>query len=87
MDHSSTDDASMSSGAMAREIVIEHGRYSDKAFIDAMVPHHRSAIGMVSVALQETDNARIKEIARAIVDVQKEIAQMLRWREEWHLQG
>ena len=47
-----------------------------KAFINPMVPHHRSAIEMASVALQETDNARIKEIA-----------QMLCWREEWYPQG
>ncbi len=53
-----------------------------------MIPHHRSAIEMASVALQETDNARIKEIAWAIVDAQKrEIAQMQRWREEWYPQG
>jgi uncharacterized protein (DUF305 family)/predicted small secreted protein len=60
----------------------------DKAFIDAMIPHHRSAIEMASVALRESDNARIKEIAGAIVDAQKkEIAQMQRWREEWYPQG
>ena len=60
----------------------------DKAFIDAMIPHHRSAIEMASVALRESDNARIKEIAWAIVDAQKkEIAQMQRWREEWYPQG
>jgi uncharacterized protein (DUF305 family) len=60
----------------------------DKAFIDAMIPHHRSAIEMASVALRESDNARIKEIAGAIVDAQKkEIAQMQRWREEWYPQS
>ena len=60
----------------------------DKAFIDAMILHHRSAIEMASVALRESDNARIKEIAGAIVDAQKkEIAQIERWREEWYAQG
>ena len=60
----------------------------DNAFIDAMIPHHRSAIEMASVALRESDNARIKEIARAIVAAQKkEIAQMQRWREEWYPEG
>jgi uncharacterized protein (DUF305 family) len=60
----------------------------DKAFIDAMIPHHRSAIEMASVALRESDNAQIKKIARAIVYAQKkEIAQMQRWREEWYPQG
>jgi uncharacterized protein (DUF305 family) len=60
----------------------------DKAFIDAMIPHHRSSIEMASVALRESHNAQIKEIAGAIVDAQKkEIAQMQRWREEWYPQG
>ena len=60
----------------------------DKAFIDAMIPHHRSAIEMASVALRESDNAQIKEIARAIVDAQEtEIAQMQRWREQWYPEG
>jgi uncharacterized protein (DUF305 family) len=60
----------------------------DKAFIDAMIPHHRSAIEMASVALRESHNAQIKETAGAIVDAQeKEIAQMERWREEWYPRG
>jgi uncharacterized protein (DUF305 family) len=60
----------------------------DKAFIDAMIPHHRSAIEMASVALRESDNAQIKEIARVIVDAQEtEIAQMQRWRERWYPEG
>ena len=60
----------------------------DKAFIDAMIPHHLSAIEMASVALRKSDNAQIKEIAGAIVDAQKkEIAQMQRWREAWYPQG
>jgi uncharacterized protein (DUF305 family)/predicted small secreted protein len=60
----------------------------DKAFIDAMIPHHCSAIEMASVALRESHNAQIKETAGAIVDAQeKEIAQMERWREEWYPRG
>jgi uncharacterized protein (DUF305 family) len=60
----------------------------DKAFIDNMIPHHESAIDMASVALENTTNAEIKEIARAIVDAQqREIAQMERWRGEWYPEG
>ncbi len=60
----------------------------DKAFIDNMIPHHESAIAMASVALENTTNAEIKEIARAIVDAQqREIAQMERWRGEWYPEG
>ena len=57
----------------------------DRAFIDAMMPHHRSAIAMAQVALRESDNRQIREIARDIVEAQRrEIAQMERWREQWY---
>ena len=60
----------------------------DKAFIDAMIPHHRSAISMAQVALEEGDNPEIREIARKIVGAQKrEIAQMQEWRRKWYPEG
>jgi uncharacterized protein (DUF305 family) len=60
----------------------------DQAFIDAMIPHHRSAIEMAKVANQESENPRIKELAGNIVSDQKgEIEQMRRWRELWYQEG
>jgi uncharacterized protein (DUF305 family) len=60
----------------------------DKAFIDAMIPHHESAIAMASVALEESEIPEIREIARDIVRAQqREIRQMQQWREEWYSQG
>ena len=60
----------------------------DKAFIEAMIPHHRSAITMAQVALEESDNPKIVEIAHNIVGAQKrEIAQMQQWRGEWYREG
>src|SRR5215212_7083943 len=60
----------------------------DQAFIDAMIPHHRSAIEMAKVANQESDNSRIKELAGNIESAQKgEIEQMRRWRERWYQEG
>ena len=57
----------------------------DQAFIDAMIPHHRSAIEMAKVANQESENPRIKELAGNIVSAQKaEIEQMRRWQEQWY---
>jgi uncharacterized protein (DUF305 family) len=71
MDHSSMDDGSVSSGAMAREMVMEHGRYSDKAFIDAMVPHHQGAVDMAEVALEKADHEEIRILAEDIVSAQE----------------
>jgi uncharacterized protein (DUF305 family) len=60
----------------------------DKAFIDAMIPHHQSAIVMAQVALDKSDNPEIKELAENIISAQKqEIEQMKQWRKEWYPQG
>lgn len=60
----------------------------DRAFIDAMIPHHQSAIVMAKVANRESENPRIKELAGNIMSTQKrEIEQMRRWREQWYQEG
>jgi uncharacterized protein (DUF305 family) len=60
----------------------------DEAFINAMIPHHESAISMAQVALAESDNPRIRELAASIVEDQEaEIAQMTEWGREWYLGG
>jgi len=60
----------------------------DKAFIDNMLPHHKSAIQMANVALEESDNPRIKDLAGNIVEGQeREISQMQTWRERWYPEG
>lgn len=57
----------------------------DLAFIDDMTPHHESAIDMAEVALAESENPRIQEIAQEIITGQeRELAQMQQWREEWY---
>ena len=57
----------------------------DQAFIDAMVPHHREAIEMAKAAqsrgLTQPD---LEKIANDIISSQqREIDQMLDWREQW----
>ena len=60
----------------------------DLAFINAMIPHHESAIEMAQVALAESENPRIRELATSIVEDQEaEIAQMTEWRREWYPGG
>jgi len=60
----------------------------DKAFIDAMIPHHQSAIEMAQVAREKSGNTRIRELAESIVGAQqREIAQMEQWRKEWYPEG
>jgi uncharacterized protein (DUF305 family) len=60
----------------------------DEAFIDAMIPHHQSAIVMAKVAHEKSKIPEIKELAENIVSAQKkEIEQMRRWREQWYPEG
>jgi uncharacterized protein (DUF305 family) len=60
----------------------------DKAFIEAMIPHHESAIAMANVALEESTNPQIREIAGDIVNAQeREISQMKEWRQQWYPEG
>ena len=73
MDHGQMDHGSMGmgSGGMARQMVMENGKYSDKAFIDAMVPHHQGAIEMAEVALKNAEHEEIKELSRNIISTQE----------------
>ncbi len=67
---------------------LAHSEPFDKEFIDAMIPHHQSAIEMANVALENTSNPRIRELANNIVDAQKrEIEQMKQWRQQWYPEG
>jgi uncharacterized protein (DUF305 family) len=57
----------------------------DQAFIDAMVPHHREAIEMAEAAKSRgLTQADLRKIANDIIESQqREIDQMLDWREQW----
>jgi len=75
-------------GAMMDPQKLANKEPLDRTFIDAMIPHHRSAIEMARVAAEKSRNPRIKELAGNIVSVQqREIAQMKQWREEWYPEG
>ena len=73
MDHDQMGHGSMGtgSGGMARQMVMENGKYSDERFIDAMVPHHQGAIAMAEVALENAQHAEIKDLSRNIVSTQR----------------
>lgn len=60
----------------------------DKAFIDAMTPHHQSAIAMAEVALEESEDPEVRKIAEDIVSAQeREISRMEQWRQQWYPEG
>ncbi|MDQ3662189.1 MAG: DUF305 domain-containing protein [Actinomycetota bacterium] len=85
MDHGQMGHGSMGMGSkgMAKQMVMENGKYSDRAFIDAMVPHHQGAIAMAEVALKNVEHEEIKELSRNIVSTQQsEIEELKSIKEE-----
>ena len=75
-------------GTMANPQELANREPFDRAFIDAMIPHHQSAIQMGEVAREKSENPRIKELAGNIISSQQaEIVQMKTWRQQWYPEG
>ena len=59
----------------------------DLRFINAMIPHHESAITMAQDASSKSKRPEIKKLAQSIIDSQQaEINQMKQWRKTWYNQ-
>jgi uncharacterized protein (DUF305 family) len=57
----------------------------DLAFIDAMIPHHQSAIDAAKAAEKSAQRPEIKQLAAEIIAAQqREIDQMKAWRTSWY---
>lgn len=57
----------------------------DRAFIDAMVPHHQSSIDVARLAEKQASRPELAELARAVVErQQRETDQLIRWRRDWY---
>ena len=64
---------------------LKRSRSFDRAFIDAMVPHHQGAIRMARAELAKGGDEDLKSMAQDIIDSQsREIEQMNEWRTEWY---
>lgn len=57
----------------------------DKAFIEAMVPHHEKAVQMAKQAQERAEHPEIKGLADAIVAAQtRDVARMKGWLDAWY---
>ncbi len=64
---------------------LEKAQPFDRAFIDAMIPHHQSAIEMAREARTKAAHPEIKQLADEIIAAQqREIDQMRAWRAQWY---
>jgi uncharacterized protein (DUF305 family) len=77
-----------SMGTMMNPQHLAQSKPFDKAFIDAMIPHHQSAIYMAQLAHEKSKIPEVKDLAENIVSAQqREIEQMKQWRREWYQEG
>jgi uncharacterized protein (DUF305 family) len=57
----------------------------DLAFIDAMIPHHESAVAAANVGLENNTHPELRDLELQIIDGQQaEIDQMRTWRDLWY---
>ncbi len=64
---------------------LENAKPFDKAFIDAMIPHHQGAIAMAKALQKKGEQPGLRKMADDIIAAQtKEIAQMEAWRKAWY---
>lgn len=63
----------MDSGSMkgTSSMLMDNGKYSDRRFIDAMVPHHRGAVQMARAALANGEHREIRDLAGEIISTQR----------------
>ena len=80
------DMTAMNSMNMAQDIKnLQTATPFDKAFLQAMIPHHQSAIDAAKVAKDKGMHPEIKTLAASIItDQQKEITQMQGWLKAWY---
>jgi uncharacterized protein (DUF305 family) len=56
-----------------------------RAFIEMMIPHHRSAVDMARIQIARGTDPQATALARRIVaDQEREIGQMRRWYRDWY---
>lgn len=87
MDHNqdSTSDDMAAMESTTNELAALNGAEFEIAFLDAMIPHHQSAIDMAQIALERGQREEIKTLAQAIITAQEaEIDQMTTWLNDWH---
>lgn len=63
---------------------LEASRDFDRDFINAMLPHHETAIEMSQAAMPNLKHLEVRDFAHDVITVQQlEIDRMLLWRQEW----
>lgn len=76
--------SSMTMDGMVSSLKGKSGDELDKAFINAMIPHHQGAIDMAKEIKDTAKHQELRTLAEEIISAQeKEIGQMRQWMKEW----
>ncbi len=64
---------------------LENAKPFDRAFIDAMIPHHQGAIRMARAVTGKAKDPELYRLAQSIIGEQsREITTMNEWRKQWY---
>lgn len=78
------DTGGMNMGMGEMTVSNDTSKQFDQRFIEAMIPHHQSAVDMAQDAQQKAEHTEIKTLTGNIIaDQEKEIAQMQEWQKAW----
>lgn len=69
---------------LTEELKKKTGDDFDKAFLQAMIAHHESAIAMSRPGADNAKHQEVKDLSAAVItDQTKEVLQMRKWHQEW----
>ncbi len=76
---------SISMNGMTEELEGKTGNALDLAFIEGMIEHHKGAVAMAEMVVNETKRPELKAMAEAIITTQtEEITTMEEWLKQWY---
>ena len=90
MDHdggvgTSSPNMTMTMSNMTKELEGKSGNALDLAFIEGMIEHHKGAVAMAEMVVNETKRPELKVMAQNIIETQnEEIITMEGWLRQWY---
>lgn len=79
-----TNNSVMTMAEMVASLKDKNGDDYDKAFINEMIAHHKSAVDMAKFSASKAKHDEIKKLSLDIIAAQeKEIGEMKHWQMDW----
>ena len=76
---------STTTNEMPKRLENKTGNALDLAFIEGMIEHHKGAVAMAEMVVNETKRPELKAMAEAIIETQtEEITTMEEWLKQWY---